>query len=64
MEAIVAREPALLSANIAGVLSEMKRLMPGQKDPIGFLASNPRLVLDMQSAGLPSTIDGDLTQDP
>ena len=62
VEEIVAREPALLSTDLYLVLSEMQRLMPGQKDPASFLASNPRLVLDMHSAGMPSTIDGDLMQ--
>lgn len=64
VESIVAKEPALLAANLTDVLSEMTRLMPSQKDPVGFLAANPGIVLDMQSLGLPSTIDGDLTQEP
>lgn len=63
VEEVVAREPALLMVDAAAVINELKRLMPQQKDPADFLAKNPRLVLDMQSVGLPSTIDGDLTLD-
>lgn len=32
-----------------------------QEAALRFLLANPRMVLDMESAGLPSAIDGDLT---
>ncbi|KAK9799351.1 hypothetical protein WJX73_009451 [Symbiochloris irregularis] len=64
VEAIITREPALLSADIHDLSSEIMRLMPGTADPIAFIAANPSIVLDMGLAGLPSTIDGDLTSEP
>lgn len=64
MEAIITREPALLSADIHELSNEIMRLLPNTKDPIAFIAANPGIVLDMGLAGLPSTIDGDLTSEP
>ena len=50
----------LLAADVAVLLQEAERLLPAEKDPVDFLAANPGTLLDMQQAGLPSTIDGDL----
>lgn len=57
---VVQQEPKLLAVNTQKLLDELQRLMPSLKDPVGFLVSSPRVVLDMGSAGMPSTIDGDL----
>ena len=57
---VVELEPKLLAVDVQQVLQELRRLMPNLKDPVGFLVSSPRVVLDMGSAGMPSTIDGDL----
>ena len=54
------KEPKLLAADLPALVAELRRLMPQMQDPLAYLAMHPRLVLDMQSAGMPSTIDGDL----
>ena len=59
-EQLIEREPMLLAADVAILLQEAERLLPAEKDPVDFLAANPGALLDMQQAGLPSTIDGDL----
>ena len=53
-EQVIAREPKLLAVDLQAVLAELRRLMPRQSDPLAYLASHPRLVLDMQSAGKPA----------
>lgn len=63
----MAREPNLLrfaksQQAVEGLLSDVKRLLP-VKDAVGFVISNPGLVLDMEASNLPSAMDGDLTQD-
>ena len=60
VERLVEREPMLLAADVRLLLEEAERLLPAGKDPISFLAASPGILLDMQQAGLPSTIDGDL----
>ena len=57
---VVEQEPKLLAVDVQQVLQELRRLMPTLEDPEGFLVNSPRVVLDMGSAGMPSTIDGDL----
>ena len=59
-EQLIEREPMLLAADVAVLLQEAERLLPAEKDPVDFLAANPGTLLDMQQAGLPSTIDGNL----
>ena len=59
-ELLVEREPMLLAADVRLLLEEAERLLPAGKDPVAFLAASPSTLLDMQQAGLPSTIDGDL----
>ncbi|KAK9818278.1 hypothetical protein WJX72_009990 [[Myrmecia] bisecta] len=54
--ALVEREPGLLLADVGALLAEVRRLMPSA-DPVQYLARNPHSVLDMQQAGLPSTMD-------
>lgn len=53
VEALLDREPLLLRANIQAVLSDIQRLLPG-KDPVKVLVSDPGIVLDMNTAGMPS----------
>lgn len=53
---LVEREPMLLRADVKQLLSEVGRLMPG-KDPVAFLAANPGELIDMEVAGLPSTLE-------
>ena len=60
VDRLVEREPMLLTADVGVLLEEAERLLPAGKDPVSFLAANPGALLDMQQAGLPSTIDGDL----
>jgi hypothetical protein len=58
VEELVAREPNLLLADVGALLGEVARLMPG-RDAVAFLADNPRMVLDMDSSGLPSSLETD-----
>lgn len=58
IEALVAEEPMVLKADMARVLSEVARLMPAA-DPVSFLAGHPHMVLGMEEAGLPSTLELD-----
>ena len=60
VEKLVEREPMILASDVDGLLQEAQRLLPAGQNPAGFLAANPGMLLDMQQAGLPSTIDGDL----
>ena len=60
VERLVEREPMLLAADVRLLLEEAERLLPAGKDPVAFLAASPGTLLDMQQAGLPSAIDGDL----
>ena len=60
VEELVEKEPMLLAANVRVLLEEAERLLPAGNDPVNFLAAMPSLLLDMQQAGLPSTIDGNL----
>eukprot|EP00884_Botryococcus_braunii_P012187 jgi/Botrbrau1/2096/Bobra.0093s0004.1 len=66
-ERLIQIEPMLLLADMEAVLNDVERLIPAGVDgrreaAMRYLLANPRLVLDMNSAGLPSAIDGDLTQ--
>lgn len=58
VERLVEFEPLLLTADVVYVLGEIRRLLP-QSDPVQFLLSNPRMVLDMSQSGLPSAIELD-----
>ena len=63
----MAREPNLLryaasEQAVDTLLQRVERMLP-VGDPVGFVISNPGLVLDMDASNLPSAIDGDLTQD-
>lgn len=67
VEFLVAREPNLLRfakdrGTVEKLLEDVNRMLP-VKDAVGFVISNPGLVLDMDASNLPSAIDGDLTQD-
>jgi len=55
VEALVEAEPRLLVVDIAAVLAEVSRLVPGA-DPARVLAADPRAVLGMQDAGLPASL--------
>ena len=57
VEKMIDREPMLLAADVGALLEEAQRLLPAGQDPAGFLAANPGILLNMQQAGLPSTID-------
>ncbi|KAL4450220.1 hypothetical protein ABPG77_010889 [Micractinium sp. CCAP 211/92] len=58
VERLVAAEPMFLRADIAAVLAELQRLVPG-RDPVELLLADPSGVLDMQSAGLKASLEID-----
>lgn len=53
----------LLLADVEGLLAEAERLLPSGQDPVSYFVNNPSVLLDMQQAGLPSAIDGNLWTD-
>jgi hypothetical protein len=55
---LVGREPMLLLCDVAAVLEELRRLLPGQ-DVEAVLRSDPGAVLDMQQAGLEASLTVD-----
>lgn len=57
VEVLVNSEPMMLKANLALVLKNIRRIMPTVNDPITILVAQPQMVLDMQSAGMPSAAD-------
>lgn len=58
VEALLEREPMLLRSDLPRLMSELARLMPAA-DPIALIISDPQLVLDMDAAGMPSTLELD-----
>lgn len=56
VERLIDAEPMLLHADISTVLANIRRIMPGQ-DPVRVLVTQPQMVLDMNSAGMPSAAD-------
>lgn len=52
---LLTREPMLLRADIDRVLSEARRLVPGE-DPALLLLRNPGMLLDMETGGLGSSL--------
>ncbi len=65
VERMVEREPMLLLVNADALVAEAERLLPSGHDPVAYLVANPGTLLDMQQAGLPSAIDGNLwTESP
>lgn len=60
VESLVEREPLLLLADVDALVAEAERLLPSGQDPVSYLVANPGTLLDMQQAGLPSAIDGNL----
>ncbi|BDA50236.1 hypothetical protein COCOBI_15-3650 [Coccomyxa sp. Obi] len=65
VERLVEREPMLLLVNVDALVAEAERLLPSGHDPVAYLVANPGTLLDMQQAGLPSAIDGNLwTESP
>jgi hypothetical protein len=60
VERLIEREPMLLVADVDGLVAEAQRLLPKGQDPVAYLVANPGTLLNMQQAGLPSAIDGDL----
>lgn len=58
IEPLVAGAPALLTADVEALLEEVRRLVPG-RDAVAFLAAQTHLVLDMDSGGLPSSLEMD-----
>lgn len=57
---LIERESMLLLADVRGLIAEAERLLPRGQDPVAYLVANPGALLDMQQAGLPSAIDGNL----
>lgn len=60
VERLVEREPMLLLVSAEALVAEAERLLPSGQDPVAYLVANPGTLLDMQQAGLPSAIDGNL----
>ncbi|CAL8465256.1 g4791 [Coccomyxa elongata] len=60
VERLVEREPMLLLVSADALVAEAERLLPSGQDPVAYLVANPGTLLDMQQAGLPSAIDGNL----
>ena len=53
---LIAKEPMLLRADLPRLMSELARLMPSA-DPVKLIVSDPQMVLDMNVAGMPSTLE-------
>lgn len=58
VEKLVEREPLVLMADVAAVLAEIRRLMPG-RDPVAVLLADPTGCLDMQASGLKASMEID-----
>lgn len=58
VDALIMQEPMLLRADLPRLMSELARLMPGA-DPVKLIVSDPQMVLDMDVAGMPSTLEMD-----
>lgn len=58
VDALIAQEPMLLRADLPRLMSELARLMPGA-DAVKLIVSDPQMVLDMDVAGMPSTLEMD-----
>lgn len=58
VEGLIMSEPMLLKAELPRVLSELARIAPG-RDPISLIANDPQVVLGMDVAGMPSTLELD-----
>jgi hypothetical protein len=56
VDALISQEPMLLRADLPRLMSELTRLMPNA-DPVRLIASDPQMVLDMDVAGMPSTLE-------
>jgi hypothetical protein len=56
VDALISQEPMLLRADLPRLMSELARLMPNA-DPVRLIASDPQMVLDMDVAGMPSTLE-------
>lgn len=58
LDLLIMQEPMLLKADLPRLMSELARLAPGT-DPVRLIASDPQIVLDMDVAGMPSTLEMD-----
>jgi hypothetical protein len=58
VDVLIMQEPMLLKADLPRLMSELARLAPGA-DPVRLIASDPQMVLDMDVAGMPSTLEMD-----
>eukprot|EP00882_Tetradesmus_deserticola_P013619 GHRQ01014459.1.p1 GENE.GHRQ01014459.1~~GHRQ01014459.1.p1 ORF type:complete len:259 (+),score=67.76 GHRQ01014459.1:333-1109(+) len=58
VDALISQEPMLLRADLPRLMSELARLMPNA-DPVRLIAADPQMVLDMNVAGMPSTLELD-----
>jgi len=58
LEPLLENEPRLLLVDIAHVLGELERLLPGT-DPRTILATHAGMVLGMKDAGLPASLEID-----
>lgn len=56
VDALISQEPMLLRADLPRLMSELARLMPNA-DPVRVIASDPQMVLEMDVAGMPSTLE-------
>jgi hypothetical protein len=58
VDALISQEPMLLRADLPRVMSELARLIPNA-DPVMLISRDPRMVLDMDTNGMPSTLELD-----
>lgn len=58
VDGLIMQEPMLLKADLPRLMSELARLMPGA-DPVKLIVTDPQMVLDMDVAGMPSTLEMD-----
>ncbi len=56
VDALVQAEPMLLRADLPRLMAELARLAPNA-DPVRLIATDPQMVLDMNAAGMPSTLE-------
>jgi hypothetical protein len=58
VDALIQQEPMLLRADLPRLMSELARLAPAA-DPVALIVADPQIVLDMDVAGMPSTLEMD-----
>lgn len=56
IDVLVETEPAVLLCDIDKVLGDIRRLLPGEDDPVMVFVSAPGAHLDMATLGLPASL--------